>query len=188
MKKILAVVLASSVAASPLAMANEAQYVGESRAAVKQLFKTLKGTLVGAMKAGGPSKAIAACNLNAQPITMGESNRLGYEIGRTSLRLRNPVNAPDAWEIKVLQQFEARASAGEDMMKMEYHEMVETQDGHKQFRYMKAIPAGKPCMACHGELVAPEVLKTIRDLYPMDQATGFKPGDLRGAFTIVRDL
>lgn len=188
MKKILSVVLAASVVASPLAMANEAQYVGESRAAVKQLFKTLKGTLVSAMKAGGPSKAIAACNLNAQPLTMGESSRLGYEIGRTSLRLRNPANAPDAWEIKVLQQFEARASAGEEMMKMEYHETVEAQDGRKQFRYMKAIPAGKPCMVCHGELVAPEVLKSIRDLYPMDQATGFKPGDLRGAFTITRDL
>ncbi len=166
---------------------NEEQLVQESRAAVKKLFKSLSGTLIGAMKAGGPTQAIPACNINAQPLTEAISHEIGYEIGRTSLRLRNPANAPDAWEMKVLDQFEARKAAGEDLMKMEYHEVVE-EGGNRQFRYMKAIPAGKPCMTCHGDKVAPEVLKTIRHLYPLDQATGFRPGDLRGAFTITRDL
>jgi hypothetical protein len=180
--------LVSTLSAPLLSQAQETeQLLNESRGAVKQLFNSLSSTLVAAMKAGGPAQAIAACNINAQPLTQGVSSSLGYEVARTSLRLRNPENEADAWEIKVLQQFEARKAAGEELMKMEYHEVVE-REGKRQFRYMKAIPAGKPCMTCHGDLVAPEVLKKIRELYPMDQATGFKPGDLRGAFTITRDL
>ncbi len=187
-KSISTIVACSMVVASWGTMAADTeQLVNESRGAVKQLFKALSGTLVSAMKAGGPTQAIAACNINAQPLTQGVSHSVGYEIARTSLRLRNPKNEADAWEIKVLQQFEARKAAGEDLMKMDYHEVVDN-GSKKQFRYMKAIPAGKPCMTCHGELVAPDVLRKIRELYPMDQATGFKPGDLRGAFTITRDL
>ncbi len=188
MKKIISGAVLASLLAAPMVQAAETQQlVKESRGAVKQLFKSLSGTLVAAMKAGGPTEAIAACNINAQPLTQGVSSKVGFRVARTSLRLRNPANEADAWEIKVLQQFEARKAAGEDLMKMDYHEVVE-KGGKQQFRYMKAIPAGKPCMTCHGELVAPDVLKKIRDLYPMDQATGFKPGDLRGAFTITRDL
>ncbi len=189
MKKSISIAVAASLLSTSVAVQadNTEQWVNESRGAVKQLFKALSGTLVSAMKAGGPTQAIAACNINAQPLTQGVSQKLGYEVARTSLRLRNPKNEADAWEIKVLQQFEARKAAGEDLMKMDYHEVVE-KGGKKQFRYMKAIPAGKPCMTCHGELIAPDVLKKIRQLYPMDQATGFKPGDLRGAFTITRDL
>jgi len=49
---------------------------------------------------------------------------------------------------------------------------------------MKAIPMrAEPCLLCHG---APEpALKAEIDrLYPQDQATGFRPGELRGAFTV----
>ncbi len=190
MRKMITGLVLASTLASPVIAADTTdtqQLVDESRGAVKQLFKALSGTLVAAMKAGGPTEAIPACNINAQPITAGMAQKVGYRVARTSLRLRNPKNEPDAWEIRVLQQFEARKAAGEDLMKMEYHEVVE-KGGNRQFRYMKAIPAGKPCMTCHGELIAPEILKKIRTLYPMDQATGFKPGDLRGAFTISRDL
>jgi hypothetical protein len=31
-------------------------------------------------------------------------------------------------------------------------------------------------------------MQSIRDLYPEDQATGFSPGDIRGAFTILKPL
>ncbi|MBC8519536.1 MAG: DUF3365 domain-containing protein [Gammaproteobacteria bacterium] len=189
MKRTISATLVAGMLTMPLAASADRtdQYVNESRAAVKSLFKTLKGNLVGAMKAGGPIKAIEACNLSAQPLTVAEAGRLGYDIGRTSLRLRNPVNEADAWEIKVLQQFEARKSAGEDLKKMDYYEVVDS-GGGKTFRYMKAIPAGKPCMVCHGDMVAPKVLEKIRSHYPLDQATGFKPGDLRGAFTISRKM
>jgi len=55
-------------------------------------------------------------------------------------------------------------------------------------RYMKAIPTGPQCVVCHGENVAPALAETIQRLYPDDQATGFAPGDLRGAFTVTVEL
>ena len=204
MRKVLLGTILTTILASPATMVTAAEeaaaekaavaedisvHVQESRALTKKLFVKLKHALVTGMKAGGPSTAITACNVQAQPITKAASKRrTGLNIRRTSLRLRNPKNAPDAWEIRVLEQFEARFSAGEDPSQVEYHEVVEQPGDGRLFRYMKAIPASKPCMVCHGELVAPDVLKTIRDLYPYEQATGFKPGDLRGAFSVTREL
>jgi hypothetical protein len=53
---------------------------------------------------------------------------------------------------------------------------------------MKAIPTGEVCQTCHGVEIAPPVSAKIRELYPQDQAIGFKTGDLRGAFTITQSL
>ena len=61
---------------------------------------------------------------------------------------------------------------------------VETTDGGRVGRYMKAIPTGPQCVLCHGENIAPDLRETIQRLYPEDQATGFAPGELRGAFSV----
>jgi hypothetical protein len=109
----------------------------------------------------------------------------GLKVGRTGLRVRNPANAPDDWERRVLEDFAAKIEAGTDVAKLEHAETVIDAVGVATFRYMKAIPmAAEPCLTCHG---APEpALKAeILRLYPQDQATGFKPGELRGAFTVT---
>ncbi|MGB0723566.1 MAG: Tll0287-like domain-containing protein, partial [Gammaproteobacteria bacterium] len=150
-------------------------------------FGDLKGALVAAIQAGGPVNALNVCNAQAPAITAAHS-KPDLQLARTSLKLRNPANAPDAWEKSVLEKFEARKAAGEDPMKMEYHEVVEM-DGKQVFRYMKAIPtAAKPCLACHGEKVAPGVEEKLKQLYPADQARGYKAGDIRGAFTIKQPM
>ena len=53
---------------------------------------------------------------------------------------------------------------------------------------MKAIPTGGVCLACHGENLAQGVQETITTLYPNDKATGFKSGDIRGAFVVTKVL
>jgi hypothetical protein len=52
-------------------------------------------------------------------------------------------------------------------------------------RYMRAIVTDGVCLACHGASLAPEVAAAIDERYPEDEARGFAPGDLRGAFTIT---
>ena len=163
---------------------NEEAMAGESRMAVKEFFGSLKGELVGAMKAGGPVNAIKTCNLKAPEIAHMISNKKGWDVARTSLKLRNPNNAPDAWEKRVLEYFDKRAAAGDDTAKLEFYQVV---DGN--FRYMKAIPtAQKPCLACHGGKVDAKVDAALQDLYPDDKARGYKAGDIRGAFTITRKM
>ena len=67
-------------------------------------------------------------------------------VARTSLKYRNPDNATDAWERKVLEQFEARKANGEDPKQITHTEVVED-GGKKTFRFMKAIPTGPVCRA-----------------------------------------
>jgi hypothetical protein len=53
---------------------------------------------------------------------------------------------------------------------------------------MKAIPAGKACLKCHGDGIDAEVVEKLDELYPEDKARDFKEGDIRGAFTFEKAL
>jgi hypothetical protein len=158
-----------------------------SRETVKEFMQTLKKELQTSMQQGGPVNAVSVCNLIAPGIANTYSVRNGWEVGRTSLKLRNPNNAPDAWERSVLEAFEERKLAGEDPAQMEFYEVVRV-DGDKQLRYMKAIPTSRPCLACHGESPDSIVKTRLEKLYPHDQALGYRQGDIRGAFTITQPL
>ena len=72
----------------------------EGKVIIHKFFKNLKGTLMSAKKAGGPTNAIDACNTEAPGIASTES-RYGWEVARTSLKIRNKNNAPDDWELAV---------------------------------------------------------------------------------------
>jgi hypothetical protein len=172
---------AAEPAASPDALAAEA------RAAIGKFAEKLKGELMGAMKVDGPLKAIEVCNISAPAIaTDGSTN--GWTVGRTSLKARNPKNAPDAWEEAALKAFDAAKAKGADPKTLEKAEVVE-KDGVRTFRFMKAIPtAAEPCLACHGETIKEPVKAKLAELYPADKATGYKEGDIRGAFTLSKTL
>ncbi len=188
MQRLLATLILGLSAATPFTHA--ADYESEleaSRETVKEFMQSLKQELQAGMQEGGPVNAISVCNLTAPGIANTYSVRNGWDVGRTSLKLRNPANAPDAWERSVLESFEERKQAGEDPASMEYHEVVR-ENGTTEFRYMKAIPTGKICLVCHGEQVDSVAKQRIDTLYPDDQAIGFREGDIRGAFTITQPL
>lgn len=102
----------------------------EAKALVKEFFSSLKGELQGAIAKGGPASAIAVCKERAPAIARSLSDKSGWDVGRTSLKLRNPLlNAPDAWEKQVLLEFEERKAGGEDVKTMAFAEVVES-DGN----------------------------------------------------------
>lgn len=160
------------------------------RMAAKGFGGGLKAELQKGMKEGGPVAAIGICHTKAMAVAAEHSEKSGFKIARTSLKTRNSENIADEWEEAVLKQFEERKAQGEDMVKMEYAKIVEDPDGQREIRYMKAIPTGKVCLACHGatEEMDTAVVERLDKLYPEDQARGFKAGDLRGAFTIREKL
>jgi hypothetical protein len=175
---------ASSVQADQPANPN----AGEAKALIKEFATTLQGELQGAMKAGGPTEAIAVCKERAPAIAADLSARSGWAVGRTSLKVRNQaLNMPDGWETGVLESFEERKAAGEPVDTMAFAEVVEV-DGAKQFRFMKAIPTGQVCLACHGTEITPEVKVALDEQYPGDQARGYSLGDIRGAFSLSKPL
>ncbi len=160
-------------------------FVQDSRALVKTFAGALKGELQAAIEAGGPAHAISVCNVRAPEIAAELSTPGEKTIGRTSHKLRNPANAPDGWETKVLDEFRQRAMAGESLKGMERTERFQDESG-TTYRYMKAIPVGQVCLTCHGADIDPELKAEIDRTYPDDQATGFELGQLRGAFTITK--
>jgi hypothetical protein len=186
----------SFVAAISLSLLSVPAFAGDledrtaaSRAVAKEFGTSLQGELVAAIKAGGPVNAIQVCKTKAPAIAADLSKKQGWKVARTSLKLRNPANAPDAWETKVLQDFEVRKAKGEDPAQIEYAEIVKDK-GKSEFRYMKAIgiPANAPCLTCHGEKIDAAVSDKLKAMYPQDKATGYKQGDLRGAFTITQPM
>jgi hypothetical protein len=160
----------------------------KSRALTETLQQSLQAELKAALK-DGPAQAIEVCHKKAPAIAAALSQQHGLRIGRTSLKLRNPNNAPDDWERQVLERFAERHRQGEAPQRLEHYEIVESH-GKKEFRYMKAIviPQGAPCLLCHGRAIDAAVEAKLKALYPEDRARGFQEGDLRGAFTVRKPL
>ena len=163
------------------------QLTQNSRAAAKALGGELKGVLQASMKANGPVKSLSVCRETAPAIASKVSASKELEVGRTSLKYRNANNKPDAWETKVLENFEQRKANGEAADKLEFSEVTE-HNGNKVFRYMKAIPTGDVCLQCHGSSIAEPIKAELDKLYPGDKARGFKKGDIRGAFTVMQPV
>lgn len=159
----------------------------QARDAVADFAGALKAELTAAMQAGGPLNAIEVCHTRAPAIADAVSLDSGMSISRVSLRNRNPGNAPTDWQAAVLRDFETRLAAGAAADALSWQEIVQT-EGAREYRFMQAIPTAPMCLACHGEGIALTVAEKIAELYPEDQATGYREGDIRGAFVVTSQL
>lgn len=170
----------------PIAYAKDSaqqDFETQAHSAIKDFQTQLKTALLSAMKAGGPVEAIAVCKDVAPTIAQQISQQYNLDIRRTSLKVRNPDNQADAWETAILKLLQTRLEAGEPFQKLVFSEHVTDSTG-TQWRMLKAIPTSKVCLTCHGSKIAKPVQAKLNELYPDDQATGFKLGDIRGAFSV----
>ena len=158
-----------------------------ARGLVKGFFTELKGELQAAIQEGGPAHAIGVCGEVAPSIAGTISDKSGWAVGRTALKVRNPRNTPSVRERAVLMEFKRRHAEGESFKTMESAAVIEEGD-RRYLHYMKAIPTQEVCLACHGSNVKEPVQQAIDAQYPGDAATGFEQGELRGAFTFVKPL
>ncbi|MEK7991876.1 MAG: DUF3365 domain-containing protein [Thiotrichaceae bacterium] len=191
MKRMILSLALSSILLAPTVMAADDVVLSEAvleaklsthKAALKNFITKLKSKLMTSVSENGPVEALSVCNQASPEITQAVSNDTGISLKRTGLKVRNPSNAPDEWELKVLQDFEQRKAAGETFNTLQYSEVVEIDD-KQVLRYMKVIPVMEKCLACHGETIAAPIAEGLNQLYPNDQARGFKVGDIRGAFS-----
>lgn len=162
---------------------DQAALTEKAKLATQALGGGLKTALEAALKTGDPVNALSICNTQALAIANQVSVEQGIEVSRVSLKNRNPNNAANAWQTNVLHDFETRKTAGEDPSNLSYSAVV-----GDEFRFMKAIPTGEVCLACHGQTISPAVSAKLAELYPQDKATGYIVGDLRGAFVVVKNI
>jgi len=179
--------LTVAVAATATATEDVNSLAQQARSLSHSFAIQLKTELKAGLQEGGPLAALDVCNVQAPAIATAVAESSGWKVARTSLKTRQEDNRPDEGELITLLDFEKQKGAGISPAKIEHYEITQGKNG-KVFRYMHAIPTGEVCLACHGENIKPEVLAKINQLYPMDQATGFKAGDLRGAFSLSKAL
>jgi len=189
MKKLL--LLSALLVLSMPAMADKLEkYREESRAVVGPFMQQLMAENKKAVSEGGPESAIQVCK-DIAPAMAGEiSRKKGIKLTRVSNKVRNPMlGTPDGWEQKALKKLEKQLAKGAKPETLEFAEIVKEPNG-KYLRYMKGIVLQPGCVACHGSEndISPAVKTRLSEAYPHDQATGYKPGDLRGGVSIKRRL
>lgn len=178
--------LAVSIFAAPLIAADD-DLNTEARGVALDFGQTLQKQLQTSMMTVGPSSSIRMCNSQAPAIAAQLSQHSQWNVRRTSTKNRNPNNAADAWESQILATFQDKLDRGAPLENLEHGE-VQIINGKKSYRYMKAIGIKEPCLNCHGAHISGEVSGVIKGFYPQDKATGYKIGELRGAFSLYKVL
>jgi len=187
----LALLLATAAAtAAPPDDATRVALLEEGRKASTELLTSVRSELLKAIEASGPLRAIVVCKYTVPEISSAVSRKYGARVTRVTLTPRNPVLGwADAWEQKVLLQFEDRVARGEKADGMEFHEVVQ-EPSARYLRYMRALPMQPACMHCHGP--ADQISESIRNQighdYPHDKAVGLALGKVRGAVTYKKPL
>ncbi len=172
------------------AKSDEAVMLEESRKVAIDLVTQVRGELTRALEFSGPLRAIVVCKYSVPEITSNLSRGTGWRVTRVTLRPRNPaLGSADAWEQRVLLDFEKRVERDEHADDLEFREVVTEPQG-RFFRYMKALPVGPLCVTCHGpaDKISDAVKAQIGVDYKGDKAISYLPGQIRGAVSVKRPL
>jgi hypothetical protein len=115
------------------------------------------------------------------------SNRFELDFSRTALGVRNPANAPDAWESEQLAAFNFLMDSGLDPDTFENAEIV--QEGEETvFRWIQPVRMMDTCLVCHGENIDPRIKLLLAQEYPLDEASGYAEGQIGGAYSVRKVL
>ena len=138
----------------------------------------LRTRLTDAMNNGGAANAVQVCAAEAQPMAEAVAKETGARVGRSSVKLRNPKDAPPGWvQTWLLAQGDKKAEAVTGI------EGVFDSPTGKVARFLKPIAIEGACLSCHGDpaQMSEPIKAAIAAKYPDDKATGYQNGDLRGA-------
>jgi hypothetical protein len=171
---------ATPSAPQPLTEEEKTQYQEKGQKIALSVFTALSGQLQQAMGEGGVPQAIEHCNLVASPLVDSLSKEYNATVRRTSLKIRNPKDAPTAEERQMLEQYQATHAAG-GALKPKIIQQGEN------IAFYAPIGIQPLCLKCHGKIgenIADADYNTIKSLYPTDEAIGYQEGDLRGMWSI----
>ena len=110
-----------------------------------------------------------------------------FDFSRTSLDVRNPASAPDAWEQQKMQEFAYMADTGLDPATFETSE-IRQEGEEKVFRWIRPMQMSEHCLACHGEQLDSRIKLLLAQEYPDDAAAGYFEGQVGGAYSIRKVL
>lgn len=160
----------------------------ESRKVALQVSQELKTQLVREMQLSGPVRSLLVCKYSCPEILSAQSRKTGWRVVAVSLKPRNSsLGMPDAWEQKVLADFDNRADKGEKADTLEFAEFV-SEPQARYFRYARVMMVERLCLPCHSSRdKLPQAVKAQLALdYPFDKAVDFSVGQVYGIVSIKR--
>lgn len=168
-------------ATAPASAFDEAAVLARTAPVAQGFQAALRAQLQAAMQDGGPASALAVCQHIAPALAVQYSQSSGAEVRRVAERNRNPSAALDA---DLAPHYAALAAQplvdGQPATRV----WVSGSGAQTRVNVLSAIPMQEPCGVCHGIAVDPALQEQIDRLYPGDTATGFSPGELRGALLV----
>ena len=158
-------------------------------AAVAAVGKKLVTALNTALAAGGPEAAVLVCQTQALPLTaekLADQPTL-VSVKRTSLRLRNPANAPDAAERLALDHVAKLVAAGQPPPPVLVQRIQPSGTAAPEWRVYRPIATKAECLVCHGDPAtqSPALRTALQTRYPTDAATGYAADQWRGLFRVT---
>ena len=163
----------------------EIREIGER--AINRIGVTLINEVTVAVAKHGAEKAVDVCHLKALPLTGEIISGVPRvtAVKRTSLRLRNPANRPDAAEVVALARVEKDIGSG--VLPKLLIQKIESPGQKPEWRVYRPVGVAQQCVTCHGprESLAPELQARLAKRYPDDQATGYAVGQWRGLIRVT---
>jgi hypothetical protein len=141
-----------------------------------EVLRPFKAQLMSELKGGleeGVGEAIVVCSIRAPHLAEAAGSDT-VAVGRTSHKLRNRENAPREWVAPLLEEYVSGVR--------KEPAVVEFPGGGAG--YVEPIRVASTCLVCHGESIDAKVAGRIREIYPDDEAVGFRSGDFRGLFWV----
>jgi hypothetical protein len=161
----------------------EERALARGRQAATRTFGLLSSNLQNAIKTTGITNALPYCSVLADPLTQQVARELNADVRRVTHRPRNLKGAASAEELELIKRYQAALARDTNAVAPT---LVTSRTDRIVF-YSPIVITNTLCLQCHGVAgtdVRPETLTAIKKLYPSDQATGFKLGDLRGLWRV----
>ena len=145
-----------------------------------QTKSTLGSNLKQALNTKGTEEAVSFCSTSAMPLTDSMAISLNANIKRVSDKNRNPKNKANDLEMEYINNAK-NALMNNQQVKPK---LIKTDTGHTAYY---PIITNNMCLQCHGDPdqdINPKVYAKTQQLYPEDQAVGYKSDELRGIWVI----
>ena len=144
---------------------------------IAAIHDALLWELNSALEQGGPTLAIKSCHIDSTRVSQRMGREAGVAAGRTSDRLRNPLNAPKPWAAPIV-----RANAGRRAQDVPGFAV----DLGDKVGVLRPVAQRPRCGSCHGrrDKFSTAIRAELQDRYPGDRAIDFEEGDIRGWYWV----